>query len=400
MMFMGITLGLPIRSGMSLITRNRPSVSARPLGAASDRCTQIHSKMRACKRRARLERAHVFKCAASQSDPGGAVEAVERASKLLDEIVQEVGDKVLIEGAVSEVMEEETGSDLSLQILKHAVNSRIELMDAGFLAALAAYKRAAEAKGDENTLRLINAIREEVLIAVSKKLPAPMQIVDLLVRNITPEERAFILTTSVGGGNSDIPACSPDEIALAVGQLIDEMEKMEQVPDWSLLLQLCHARELVRRIGLVDEISARQSMPPKMAMTMETSLVNALCSVGDPMRRKALLKRAFDKSRESELMVAEEKRKGGKASDEEMVGRRRGGMQPFEAISASAMGNESKDRAPGVRPGRYMDSLIGLLRQMKASNGPKHMIWNMKALLEESVEALEEMAAGGTGENN
>ena len=56
-----------------------------------------------------------------------------------------------------------------------------------------------------------------------------MQIVDLLVRNITPEERAFILMTSVGGGNVDIPACSPDEIALAVGQLIDEMENMEQV---------------------------------------------------------------------------------------------------------------------------------------------------------------------------
>lgn len=57
-----------------------------------------------------------------------------------------------------------------------------------------------------------------------------MQIVDMLVRKYSQEERDGILRTSVEGGNgADIPACTADEIALAVGQLIGEMEKMEQV---------------------------------------------------------------------------------------------------------------------------------------------------------------------------
>ena len=57
-----------------------------------------------------------------------------------------------------------------------------------------------------------------------------MQIIDMIAREPSREMRNNILATAVGGGNrNDIPGCSPDEIALAVGGLIDDMERMEEV---------------------------------------------------------------------------------------------------------------------------------------------------------------------------
>lgn len=44
---------------------------------------------------------------------------------------------------------------------------------------------------------------------------------------------------------------------------------------------------------------------------MQTQMCNNLAILGDRMRRKAVLKREFEKSRNAELMIAEEKRRGG-----------------------------------------------------------------------------------------
>jgi len=305
---------------------------------------------------------------------------------------------MLVEGAMSDILQTAGDSanaipELTLKTLRAAVKSRLDLMDAGFLAALAAYKRAAEAKGDANTIRLFNAIREEVLLAISMRLPPAMQIVDMLVRKYSQEERDGILRTSVEGGNgADIPACTADEIALAVGQLIGEMEKMEQIPDWGLLLHLCAARERVRGLGLKDELSARE-LPPKQAMSRETQMCNNLAILGDRMRRKAVLKREFEKSRNAELMIAEEKRRGGRKEDEEEEDEpelfKHPGMRPFAEAAQAA--KERITLAPGIRPGRFMDSLIGIIREMKKEGHPG--LNNMENLLDESVEVLEELAA-------
>ena len=64
-----------------------------------------------------------------------------------------------------------------------------------------------------------------------------MRIVDLIAREPSLERRNNILASAVGGGNgNDIPSCSPDEIALAVGGLIDDMERMEEVHDVNIIM--------------------------------------------------------------------------------------------------------------------------------------------------------------------
>ena len=86
-----------------------------------------------------------------------------------------------------------------------------------------------------------------------------MQVVDLIVREPTLEQRNRILSTAVGGGDGDkIPSCSPDEIALAVGQLIDEMERMAEARLVFLyFLNVCLIVDYARIFR--DELRTRES---------------------------------------------------------------------------------------------------------------------------------------------
>jgi len=316
--------------------------------------------------------------AASDADEvDEAVEAVERASKTIDEILREMSDTMFVEVATADVLGEEPELTQS-EALRGAIKKRLNDLDASFMAALAAYMRAAEARGDRQLIQILTFVREEVLAALTSKLPPSMQVVDLIVREPTLEQRNRILSTSVGGGDGDkIPSCSPDEIALAVGQLIDEMERMAEVPEWKLLMRLCSAREMVRRMGVEDERSARTTVPPSQAMSAETQMVNNLAMVVDPNRRKSFLRAAFDKSQNSERRQAADKE----------AAERSFGPQPPKRKSMSDIIVVS-----GVRPGRFMDGLVGLIRESKAQGSPLSTVKMLEKQYNEACEVLEDLS--------
>lgn len=63
-----------------------------------------------------------------------------------------------------------------MQALRACVEKRVELLDAGFLAAIGAYKASAEARGDRAVAVLFTGIREATLAAVASRMPASMQV--------------------------------------------------------------------------------------------------------------------------------------------------------------------------------------------------------------------------------
>lgn len=63
-----------------------------------------------------------------------------------------------------------------MQALRACVEKRVELLDAGFLAAIGAYKASAEARGDRAVAVLFAGIREATLAAVASRMPASMQV--------------------------------------------------------------------------------------------------------------------------------------------------------------------------------------------------------------------------------
>ncbi len=58
-----------------------------------------------------------------------------------------------------------------VQAIRNAVAERIEVLDANFLAALNGYIQVAAARQEEGLQELLEAVRDEVLRQVAKRLP-------------------------------------------------------------------------------------------------------------------------------------------------------------------------------------------------------------------------------------
>jgi hypothetical protein len=77
-----------------------------------------------------------------------------------------------------------------MQALRACVEKRVELLDAGFLAAIGAYKASAEARGDRAVVVLFAGIREATLAAVASRMPASMQVLKTPACSAGPTSRA------------------------------------------------------------------------------------------------------------------------------------------------------------------------------------------------------------------
>lgn len=139
------------------------------------------------------------------SDP--LVDNVERASQLLDLIIKETLEQIFVEEVVDENFEEIVPGDGDEPqtkrvpvpgvdreaVLRSVVLNHLEDFDGSFMAAISAYVQVAESSGDFGLLTLLAAIREEVLAAVSGELQPEIQVVQLVARLASKEDRLEVL---------------------------------------------------------------------------------------------------------------------------------------------------------------------------------------------------------------
>ena len=235
--------------------RARPP-RARPTAAAASR-EGPRSRSRCVPARRRVT------AAAAEEDP--LVENVERAAGLLDLIIKETVEQVFVEEAVEEVIPGEDDADADAAspssapaaevdkeaILRSVVRKHLGELDGSFMAALSAYVQVAESSGDFALLSMLAAIREEVLAAVTGEMQPDIQVVQLVSRLKSREQRVEVLRAAHAGGGTvagmDVPAASIEAVETVAARLVDEMESQERVPNWQLLWQLLLVRETARQ---------------------------------------------------------------------------------------------------------------------------------------------------------
>ena len=148
---------------------------------------------------------------------------MERAAKLLDTIIQETVEQIFVEEAVEEVIpgdgaddeeDDDDGNgnrggaakkknDASIDkeaVLRAVVLKHLDEFDGSFMAAISAYVQVAESSGDFGLLSLLAAIREEVLAAVSGEMQPDIQVVQLVARLASKEDRLEVLRAAHRGG--------------------------------------------------------------------------------------------------------------------------------------------------------------------------------------------------------
>lgn len=87
---------------------------------------------------------------------------VDRAAQTLNEILEEVSNALFVSEATA-MLSSEAPEISQAEALRSAVATRLEWLDANFLAALNAYCQAAQAQGDEVLMSMLVGLREEVL---------------------------------------------------------------------------------------------------------------------------------------------------------------------------------------------------------------------------------------------
>ena len=78
----------------------------------------------------------------------------------------------------------------------------------------------------------LSRIQQQVLQDVSKRLPPEMQILDVVLRLLSRNERMSILRQAASGqGGNDVPPCDIKRVRGAALQLVSDMEEQDAVPD-------------------------------------------------------------------------------------------------------------------------------------------------------------------------
>ena len=297
---------------------------------------------------------------------------VDAASEVLDKMIRETVEGIFLEEAATEVLNEASAANEreavesavdKRAVLRAVVRSHFEELDGSFLAALGAYVRASEASGDLQLVSLLNAIKEETLATVTDSLTDEMQVVQLVARLKSNEERFEVIRVAhAGGGRAlgdvDVPGVSVEKIERAAAQLIDELELQEQIPNWDLLYQVIVVRETARQLskaadasGVYSDVVVSGSFAPSELPKAESALIKELVVVNTVAQRRALLAQMFDETRDK--LDQDFDRSSGKVKLKKTT---RGFQPRIERAAATAAGLDSRD----LRPGRFIDSVINL----------------------------------------
>lgn len=359
------------------VVRARPP-RARPTAAAASR-EGPRSRSRCVPARRRVT------AAAAEEDP--LVENVERAAGLLDLIIKETVEQVFVEEAVEEVIPGDDDADADAAatpssapaaevdkeaILRSVVRKHLGELDGSFMAALSAYVQVAESSGDFALLSMLAAIREEVLAAVTGEMQPDIQVVQLVSRLKSREQRVEVLRAAHAGGGTvagmDVPAASIEAVETVAARLVDEMESQERVPNWQLLWQLLLVRETARQLhprcdddGVFGATVVSRSFSPSEIPKAEAAMIKELCVVNESRARRARVLAALDECR-----ALDEARDvdGGKIKLKRSsnFGRSRRGRNDDDDDDAATGTSSPLDvfDVRDVRPGRLVDCVINM----------------------------------------
>ncbi|KAG1672207.1 hypothetical protein FOA52_002908 [Chlamydomonas sp. UWO 241] len=320
-----------------------------------------------------LGRQMCFSCIQGDLDNYGAAvrEQVERAAKLMEEMLEEIMSELFVEQAAAYIAPGADGSGRGGPPLSEAdavrstVVQRIEFLDANFLAALNGYIDAA-ARDPEGPvgelLPLMELLRNEVLYQVALRLPPAARVLNRTLQERDKDARVGVLRTALSGGRGDVPGADGGSLSTAATQFIDDMEEQDVVVDRRLLARLCLVREEVRFLGLEAGFTGggqaqdaaspsgssgsgaggdggaqgfhRSNVPQRPA-----AFINQLVAVGVPATRLGLLSRAFCEDWE--------------------------GAAPRQKPQSSAQ----KGQPDWVRPGRFMATLAAMISGVEAEAG-------------------------------
>ena len=301
------------RSATLAAARARPA-RARPTAAAASRGPRWLPRCVPARRR--------VAAGAAEEDP--LVENVERAAGLLDLIIKETVEQVFVEEAVEEVIPGDDDDDADAAaalpssapaaevdkeaILRSVVRKHLGELDGSFMAALSAYVQVAESSGDFALLSMLAAIREEVLAAVTGEMQPDIQVVQLVSRLKSREQRVEVLRAAHAGGGTvagmDVPAASIEAVETVAARLVDEMESQERVPNWQLLWQLLLVRETARQLhpkcdddGVFGATVVSRSFSPSEIPKAEAAMIKELCVVNESRARRANVAATLDECR-------------------------------------------------------------------------------------------------------
>jgi hypothetical protein len=279
-------------------------------------------------------------------------------------------------------------------IVRGAVAQRVEWLDDAFLAALDAYAQAIDARmrksnananaannaAADDSARLLDVlllVRREVLAQVSSRLPATVQVLDAALRETEAQARLRVVERALAGGGGGLPGVAFDALASTAGQLVDDMEDAEAVPDRALLARLVLLREELRAMharreyfppsadggnannGGAAVFGFHRSNLPRACAAFAKELV----AVGDGNRRVVLLAKAF----EEDWTGGVEGRSGAgkKGGDDEASG---GGGGGFGKSSAKKQQQQTqrKEAPDVVRPGRFLATVHAMSGELEA----------------------------------
>ena len=380
---------------------------APPTAAAASRGPRSRSRSVPVRRR--------VAAAAAEEDP--LVENVERAAELLDLIIKETVEQVFVEEAVEEVIPGDDDADADADaaspssapamevdkeaILRSVVRKHLSELDGSFMAALSAYVQVAESSGDFALLSMLAAIREEVLAAVTGEMQPDIQVVQLVSRLKSREQRVEVLRAAHSGGGTvagmDVPAASIEAVEMVAARLVDEMESQERVPNWQLLWQLLLVRETARQLhpkcdddGVFGATVVSRSFSPSEIPKAEAAMIKELCVVNESRARRANVLAALDECRAlDEARDAD----GGKLK----LKRSSRGFRRRNDSDSGAHGSSSLDvfDVRDVRPGRLIDCVINMRVALARDDADARVVGRLADVYFECCDVVLEQADKG-----
>ena len=334
-----------------------------------------------------------------ESGGGRKSDQVARATDLITRVVDEVSRELFIEEATAYVQDDEDVIERHIaDIARAVVRVYSDELDNVFMATLLAYMRAAEDKGARDVVVLLNVIYEQVLILMRERLPAGVQVAEVLTQIPGREDRARamarVFAAAGGGGEADdgegasgggdrpegatrvpLPPCLPSDVIAACQEMVSGMERDVDSTDRLLMLRLCAVREEARDCALRSPDAKGKAGADVISPALprrEMALLNALLRVGEAPRRRALLQEAFGKDWPRSLRSPEHYERLLRKPPSQGNGRPRGMGRGRGAGGSGGSGGSGKAKGVEARgpakPGAFLECATSMIFELSLEN--------------------------------
>lgn len=279
-----------------------------------------------------------------------------------------------------------------------AVGGKIEVMDRSFLLAIDFMIKESEKEGDSYRKALLEAVKEQVLLQLSEKLPAEARVVSLLVSTPDKQRRRDVVSRAVAGGGVfpaasggkvTIPGASVEAIVKQADSLVESIEESARVEDRRLLSRLVLARESARDMmggGILDSRNAFRGF--QSISEAEVNLLSELLAMGPTPATRERLRDVLRGGAE------------GRDIDEEAVRRQaRRSSGPIKSrLPKVKIGTVEQEIEPvpvlPIRPGRFLDSVTKMIGGIYKEGGASRAAVQQLEWVRRTVfDILEEMAS-------